>query len=141
MNGIAKITVAGQEVGLKFGMPAVRRFFEKAKGLDLMLDGRYTDLGLAHLMYAGYLNYCIMKDQPPHIAFDAFYDLLENPGEKTREEVYEAVRAFEESKFIKPLVDAKEEEEKKKVMEVSTSTKSNPSVTENLDTPLQTTTG
>lgn len=134
MEGLSEITVAGQKVGLKFGMPAVRRFFEKSKEVLLMADGNYTDLGLAHLTYAGYLNFCIMKDRIPAIEFESFYDLLENPGEQTKDEMISAVRIFEESKFVKPIVDEKKkEEEKKKVQEKSNGMPLNHSAMESSD--------
>lgn len=135
MNGIAEITIAGQKVGLKFGLPAVRRFFEKAKEYELMKDGKYTDLGLAHLLYAGYLNLCIMKDQAAKFQFEDFYMLLEDATEETRIEVIEAVRSFEESKLIKPLADAADEAQKKKAEMSQTGTQSNPSVLEKSGLP------
>ena len=138
MNGIAQITVAGQKVGLKFGMPAVRRFFEKTMQYELMTDNKYTDLGLAHLVYAGYVNWCIMKDQATELKFEDFYTLIEDADEETRVEVIAAVKAFEESKLIKPLADAADEAQKKKAEISQTSTPLSPSVSENLDIPQET---
>lgn len=123
MNGIATITIAGHAVGLKFGMPAVRRFFEKTKDQTtenpLLIGGQYTDFGLVHLLYAGYVNDRLMKDQPVALPFEAFYEFIESAADEgqSKEEVLTAVGAFEASRYVKPIV-AEIEEKKKALMKL-----------------------
>jgi len=119
MNGLAKITIDGQEVVLKFGMPAIRQIAEKTLLYPLLDGDRYNDLGLAHILYAGYINGCLMHDQLPLVTFDKFYDLLENApeNESVLAEINTAVRSFEQSKYVAAAVEkqkSKEEEEKKR---------------------------
>lgn len=108
MNGIAQITLDGQTVVLKFGMPAVRRIMLKMAEQELMTGDFYTELGLCHVLYAGYLNACAMKDEPAKIAFETFYAYVENSEEgASQEEIVSAMRTFEESKFVKDALGKK----------------------------------
>lgn len=108
MNGIAQITLDGQTVVLKFGMPAVRRIMLKMAEQELMTGDFYTELGLCHVLYAGYLNACAMKDEPPKIPFETFYEYVENGEEVSiTQEITVAMRSFEDSKFVKDTLDKK----------------------------------
>lgn len=141
MNSIATITLAGQQVGLKFGLPAVRRFFEKTAQYQLMAGNMYTELGVAHILYAGYLNYCIMLEQPPILEFQPFYELVEDLDDPNiAKQIAAATKAFEESKYVKRMVEAVDDEKKKATMMTesqSTGTESNLSASENSDIPRQ----
>lgn len=134
MQGIAAITIGGQRVGLKFGMPALRQIFEKMKQYPMVVGTKSNDIGIAHILFAGYLNFCMMKDELPVHTFEYFYDYVETIGdaEGSLEEIADALKAFEDSRFVKPIVD----KDKKKVTatketttEHSTGTESKASVT------------
>jgi|GEM_PF-4209776 len=102
MNGLAQITVDGQALVLKFGLPALRRIFEKMAQYDLLSGEDYNELGLSHILYAGYLNGCAMKDTLATIPYESFYNLVENIEEETiKREVIAAMQVFEDSKYIK----------------------------------------
>jgi hypothetical protein len=139
MNGLAHITIAGQQVGLKFGLPAVQRLMEKMGVHDMFQDGLYTELGIIHIIYAGYANYCLMHDVSETIPFEQFYEQIEGlDNEQTKQETIKAIRAFEESKYVKKAIAVNKEEEVKKkatmTLSQSTGTESNPSALENSDT-------
>lgn len=123
MNGIATITLNGQAVRLKFGLPAVRRIMEKMVQYKLADDGIYSDLGLSHVLYAGYMNDCIMRDDAPAIAFEVFYDHVENlrDDEAAKIQVQEAVKAFEASRFVKAAAELVKPDEKKSSLNGTTS--------------------
>lgn len=136
MQGIAAITIGGQRVGLKFGMPALRQIFEKMKQYPMVVGTKSNDIGIAHILFAGYLNFCIMKDEAPVHTFEYFYDYVETIGdaEGSLDEITDALKAFEDSRFVKPIV----ANDKKKVTETketatttdhSTGTESKASVT------------
>ena len=103
----AKINISGREVGLKFGLPAMRQFFEK------MIDHKlvniksgiesYSDLGIAHILWAGYTNAQLAKDEPIEMTFEQFYDVVEEDvlNGQIREEILTAIKVFEESKSMK----------------------------------------
>lgn len=107
MNGLAHITIAGQQVGLKFGMPALRRIVEKMQQFDLLEGDTSNDLGVVHILFAGYLNYCAMHDTASVLAFDAFYNYVETAPDNpdTVSELRSAVREFEESRYVKAVLD------------------------------------
>lgn len=119
MNGLANITINGQAVRLKFGLPAVRRIFEKMKEHPLVVvrgdKEQYNDLGIAHILYAGYLNGCMQRDELAILSFDQFYDLVEDfaADQSGKEEITAAIRAFEESRFVKPFAGETKTDEKK----------------------------
>lgn len=131
MNGLASITIAGQKVGLKFGLPALRRVTEKMKEFELLTEGRSNDLGMAHILFAGYLNYCIMREEVPVFQLQPFYEYVESAEDTVEStiELSEAVKSFQESRYVKKAVEG----EKKKAMErmetKSTGTTSSPSST------------
>lgn len=139
MNGIAAITIQDQEVLLKFGLPAVRRIIERTAKGDLISDGIYNELGIAHILYAGYKNGCMLEDKPEQFEFQDFYNLVEDYtlGEDEKGQIMKAVTAFAESKFIERAAakgrELKEEEEKKS----STGMKSSPSSAENSAIPQE----
>jgi hypothetical protein len=102
MNGLAQITIDGQPIVLKFGLPALRRIVEKMTQYELIENDQYNELGLSHILYAGYLNACAMKDVPALLTYETFYELIENAeDEATKDEIIGAIRSFEESKFVK----------------------------------------
>lgn len=112
MNGVATITVQGKPVRLKFGLPAVKRIFEKMADGDFIKDNIYTYTGMAHILYAGYLNSCLLKEATPAMTFEDFYTLIEDYAfDKTNEEeITAALRSFEQSRFIKSATGKTEEE-------------------------------
>lgn len=108
MNGLAQITIDGQPVVLKFGLPAVRRIMLKMAEQDLMDGDYYTEIGLCHVLYAGYLNACAMRDEIAKIPFQSFYEFVENGDDDLiKQEIVSAMRSFEESKYVKDALGKK----------------------------------
>lgn len=126
MNGIANITINGNIVRLKFGLPAVKRIFEKMAGPEQMTEQegdekRYTYFGMAQILFAGYCNGCLLEEKVPSLAFEDFYEFIEQyafdqTGEK---EITDALRAFEESRFVKNAAEKTRAEEKKSALKQS----------------------
>lgn len=108
MNGLAQLTIDGQTVALKFGMLALRRIMRKMNEQELTEGNYYTELGLCHVLYAGYMNACAMKDVPADIPFETFYSFVENgDDDRIKQEIISAMRSFEESKSVKDALDKK----------------------------------
>lgn len=134
-NGLCTIIIAGQEVKLLFGMPAIRRIGEKMAKVDFIDPNTlsYTETGISHILYAGYLNGCAANDETPVLPFNAFYSLVETAIlDGQIEQVAAAVKCFEESKvveaFSKKAAEASTDSKKK----TSPGTKSKVSATESL---------
>lgn len=116
MNGIANITIGGNPVRLKFGLPAVRRIFEKMSDIKLMEGDAYTEEGICLIVHSGYLNGCIQRDEVPAVPFEVFYDYVEDfRADRTNEqEVRAALKSFEDSRFIKKVTTRTDGEDEKK---------------------------
>jgi hypothetical protein len=136
MNGIAAITIQGEVVLLKFGLPAIRHYMEKSMTASLTAGDVYSDLGLAVILHAGYKNACLIEEIPEKFAFKDFYELVEEDytleGEG-KDKVVAAIKAFNDSRVVKKvserLKEANEEEQKKR----SNGMTSSPSSAENSD--------
>lgn len=121
MNGLAQITIDGQPVVLKFGLPALRRIREKAATIEFITGAQYNELGITHILYAGYLNACAMKDLPAAIPFESFYEFVDEfQDESVKNEIVSAIRAFEDSKYLSE--DFSKKKVTKKSDEISTGT-------------------
>lgn len=80
----------GQRVGLKFGQSAMVQFDEKQNTLPVYIDvvkggetiKTFSELGLAHLLYAAYVNNCYVKNVAASITFDYFFEFVETCTDK-----------------------------------------------------------
>lgn len=135
MNGYIALEINGEKVGLKFGMPANRMFTEKmAENIDLISkDGVVNEIGVAYLIYFGYLNNCLVKEETQKYGFGYFLEYVEdailNPD--LMPSLVAVSQCYADSRFTQEWVkriDESTEEVKKKMTGII----SNLSVTENL---------
>lgn len=105
---IAQIEIAGKQVGLRFGLPAIMRIFENgADENDLFVKSGekniFSQIGISKILYAGYWNDCKAKDKIPELTPEDFYDLVEEQflEGKLRSDVIEALKVFGESTTLK----------------------------------------
>ena len=71
------IKIGETEIGLKFGMHAARYLSQKLDN-GFCFDGdSITEIGIAHVVYAGYLNSCAVKDMKPGLTFEEVVDFVE----------------------------------------------------------------
>jgi hypothetical protein len=105
-NGYAKLTVDGQEVGIKFGMYCITAMMDKEIPTDAASSAMYT----AELIYQGYVNNCMVKREQPVLEFQLFYDLVEDSFLDTEKMkiLNDVVQVFQDSKFVKAGKDALE---------------------------------
>lgn len=136
MNGYIAIEINGEKVGLKFGMLMNKWYTEKMEE-DINLlhqDGMPTTIGIAYLLYYGYLNNCKAKEVKESYSFEYFLDFVELAllNEEQTNVLIEVSKTFNESRYtkewLKRIEDATEEV-KKKMIETNGSTL-NPSATE-----------
>ena len=71
------ITINDQKVGLKFGMASFRYISEKLKDGITFENGEINEIGIAHLVYSGYYNNCLVKGVLPEMTFEALLDYIE----------------------------------------------------------------
>jgi hypothetical protein len=82
MDGYMEIDFNGDRIGLKFALPANRKFVSEFRDNPELIDaqGNTTEVGIAYLIYFGYENWCIAKkERPPYKhSFEEFLDWTED---------------------------------------------------------------
>jgi hypothetical protein len=105
MNGYIKITINGQEVGLKFAYPAIKEFTLAAAGKkDLYLSNdSLSDFGIAKLIHCGYKNNCELLEVNPSLTLSQVSDwveeALDNP--KRIDELAQILEVYADSRYTK----------------------------------------
>jgi hypothetical protein len=97
------ITINDQKVGLKFGMASFRYLSDKFKDGISFENGELNEIGVAHLVYSGYYNNCLVKGVLPEMTFENLVDYIEANMSKTEflEELRNAIKIWGESDMIK----------------------------------------
>lgn len=116
MNGYIKVTVSGQEIGLKFGYPAIRMFFEAAEThkQDYFIGDNITDIGFAKLCHCAYKNNCLIKETEPALTLEDFVNWAES---EDKEILANVMVVYSESTIGKKVT---EEAEKKSLSQPTT---------------------
>jgi len=98
------LTINGENVGLKFGMASFRylsegRFVEGKS----FANNELTEIGIAHILYSGYYNNCLVKDELPKFTFENFVDFVESNLSNTEVllQIKSAMDMWADSEFIK----------------------------------------
>lgn len=98
MNGYAKITIQGKEVGLKFNYSSLKPFLVALyENQELYREGdTFTQLGWAKLFHCGYTLNCAIKEVKPSLAVSDFYDWLEGlrSDEQVKQDFTKAVEVW-----------------------------------------------
>jgi hypothetical protein len=117
-----KLDMAGVELPLLFGLPALRRIVEKTSINEFTDSISLTFFNIRDILFSGYLNHCKAEDIDPKISAKDIYDYLETNlyNEVEFQKIADAVNAFNTSKYLKPTNGKASDEEKKSL---STSTK------------------
>jgi hypothetical protein len=109
------ITINDQKVGLKFGMASFRYLSDKFKDGISFENGELNEIGVAHLVYSGYYNNCLVKGVLPEITFENLVDYVETNIMKPEflEELKNIIKVWGESDMIKSNIVSSEEVEDK----------------------------
>lgn len=135
MNGKTSITINGEAIGLKFGMEANRMFLDHIGANYFRIELKhYNEKDVAALLYAGYVNHCMVLDFEPEHKLGFFIEFVDDNMEECAAEFERVARVYEESKSTRRVIKGlnQAEDEIKKKMKNLTGTSSNLSVTENL---------
>ena len=97
------ITINDQKVGLKFGMASFRYLSDKFVEGVAFNNGELNEIGVAHLIYAGYYNNCLVKEVIPTYKFEYFVDYIEGnlKNEYFLNELKEVLKVWTENEIIK----------------------------------------
>lgn len=72
------ITIENKEIGLKFGMYSARYLSDKLTNGFCFIGDEITEIGIAHLIYSGYINNCAVKDEKPDMTFEQVVNFVES---------------------------------------------------------------
>jgi hypothetical protein len=106
------ITINNEKIGLKFGMASFR-YLSEGKFVEgkSFQNNIITEIGIAHIIYSGYMNNCLVKEIEEKYSFEFFVDLVES---KINDSVFidqlkSIMAVWSQSDFIKtqPTNDAK----------------------------------
>jgi hypothetical protein len=112
----ATITMNGHTISLRYGMASFRYLTERfVEGISFIND-ELNEIGLSHILYSGYINYCLVKDIKKDYTFEFFVDYIEThlKDEDFMAQVMDAVKVWADSEYIKQAQEVKDEEAKKK---------------------------
>jgi hypothetical protein len=105
------ITINDQKVGLKFGMASFRYLSDKFKDGISFENGELNEIGIAHLLYSGYYNNCLVKGVLPEMTLENLVDYIEVNILKSEflEELKKVISVWGESDMIKSSVASAQE--------------------------------
>lgn len=110
-----QIEIEGKKIGLKFGMASFRYLQNKFIDGVSFNGNELNEIGIAHIIYSGYYNNCLIKDEVPFILFEEFVDFIESnlKNDVILEEIKRIIGIWSENDFIKSTQEVKEETKKK----------------------------
>lgn len=112
------IEIEGKTIGLKFGMASFRYLQNKLVDGVTYNGNELNEIGIAHILYSGYYNNCIIKDIVPELTFEVFVDFIEinltNP--KILEKIKEVIGLWTQNDIIKSIQTPNTDETKKKTI-------------------------
>lgn len=110
------IIINGQKVGIKFGMASFRYLSDKFAIGNAYHNNELTEIGIAYIVYSGYYNNCIVKEEEPILSFSDIVDWVEQSlvnGEQSKD-IVEVINLWASNDFIRKKTEETAEEPKKK---------------------------
>jgi len=109
------ITIDDKKIGIKFGMASFRYLSEKFStgvGFD---NNQLNEIGIAHIIYSGYYNNCLIKEIVPEYNLEFFVDAIEFniKNENFLMQIQDIIKLWSDNEFIKET--QTESETKKKI--------------------------
>jgi hypothetical protein len=97
------ITINDTKLGLKFGMASFRYLQTKFIDGIAFENNELNEIGVAHIIYSGYYNNCIVKDIELGLSFEYFVDWVESnlKNEDSLNQIKNIINVWAESDFIK----------------------------------------
>jgi len=123
MAGYTEIIIGGQQVGLRFGIAAIKIAREK-KAIKIVGEviETQTTVNTAHYLRAAYIDNCYVKEMDAVIPFEKFVEWAEEQEINGGAELQRITKVISESNYVKPKEEAEDKKDKKKVRK-STGTK------------------
>jgi hypothetical protein len=111
-----KIEIDGNTIGLKFGMASFRYLQNKMTDGISFDNNTLNEIGIAHILYSGYYNNCLIKQEIPSLTFETFVDYIEAnlTNQQFLEDIKNVIEIWANSDFIKKTQSDNKPEAKKK---------------------------
>lgn len=111
------ITINNIKLGLKFGMASFRYLSDKFVEGKAYSNNELNEIGIAHILYSGYYNNCLIKDVVPEYSFESFVDFIEANlnNEQVLEDIKSVIQVWSQNEFLKTQEVDKKPEAKKKI--------------------------
>ena len=109
------ITINDQKVGLKFGMASFRYLQDKLVEGKSYQGADINEIGLAHIIYSGYFNNCLIKDVEPTITFEDFVDWIETNllNDAVMNQIKSVIEIWTNNQFIQTALEVIDQPKKK----------------------------
>ena len=109
------ITINDQKVGLKFGMASFRYLQDKLVEGKSYIGENINEIGLAHILYSGYFNNCLIKDVETSITFEDFIDWIEANlvNDEVMMQIKSVIEIWTNNQFIQTALQVVDQPKKK----------------------------
>lgn len=110
------ISIKTKTIGLKFGMASFRYLQGKLVNGKTFMDNELNEIGIAHILYSGYYNNCLVKEIDLEYKFEDFVDWIETNinNQQVLDDIKSAMDIWASNEFIKNQ-NKSEETKKKKI--------------------------
>ena len=111
------ITINDTKLGLKFGMASFRYLSDKFIEGKAYSNNELNEIGIAHILYSGYYNNCLIKDVEIEHSFEYFVDFIEAnlTNEVVLNDIKSVIEIWSRNEFLKAKQEDKKPEAKKKI--------------------------
>lgn len=99
------ITIYGAEYGLKFGMASFRYLSDKfVEGISFN-GTNVNEIGISHIIYSGYYNNCLVKNEKPILTFEYIVDWVESnlKNQEVLNQINDIVKIWTDTDIIKEV--------------------------------------
>ena len=103
MNYIT-ITVFEEKLGLKFGMASFRYLQDKFVSGKSFVGNELNEIGIAHIIFSGYYNNCLVKETDIKYDLEYFIDWIERniTNQDALNQIKNVIELWSANEFIKP---------------------------------------
>lgn len=92
------IKINDEVVNLRFGMASFRYLSTK----DIK---EFDEIGVSHILYSGYYNWCLVNEVIPSFKFADFVDYVESSMNTDVSEINDAMKVWSDNQLLKDAVD------------------------------------